>query len=773
MKILTAKEYKEKNPEAYLNDYINYLEEQQKEAETVLESAKSLALSEDVLKQIEAQSREITHILELIETRLGQIILNTVDHLSLEELQAYFDYSVEQKEQEEKKAELEAEKQELEEALSKVNDEIEANLIQNGRSRELYDQTNIGDFFDENITPVQLYSNLLSGNVTEFLHQDIKKALEIECKIQNITLSEKELEKLATQFVSLIRESQKILEYSEDAKEQLAQNLMTENGFLRILPPDFDKQTPIFIAYDFMSFSKTRTYFYDILPPTLQQTLTKERFIGETYESLKRTYEAYQNGDETANEDLNEKERKEKARLEEQLSKVNYDITCLDTKIEARNNFLSDEDALRSVLKAAIEKQLERSQISTEEIRSVVVETEDAANALKAQLVSAYEEYMKKTEMLIKARTILISSSYDSFFYAVDQNNTRRIYKAFGVMATEKVVEPFVGTEQRRLEQLQIMVAIQNELERIGKAIKEKKANSNFITRQFSAYRDSLNRLEAQFNQAKTNGFQKLQSKQLCYIYAPKISCSIMEDGVCLMPNVVTIDPQSFEELRERQQGFWDLSTGIDKNTQRKYLENNLSFVDWDGFAKDLMQRQEELVTKLFDFEKEEDFNFHFSITPEERKTLLKIQQTILDIAESVYEERRNFRQCLGTHMNVLDEKKKAELEAILGKGSNLCRENLATYIENTEEELAVLKKLLFGNRALCGELSLELPEESPVYAETENDLEVRIRNLNIEGIETLQQARFYLNLLSELDTYTVSKEGIKTFCLEHHVKVK
>ena len=91
MKILSPSEYKKQNKDAYLNDYVTYLEEKQQEIEIVMESAKFFALSESVLFDIEKQSEEIMNILIVIEKYTEQIILNSIDTLSLSELQSYFE----------------------------------------------------------------------------------------------------------------------------------------------------------------------------------------------------------------------------------------------------------------------------------------------------------------------------------------------------------------------------------------------------------------------------------------------------------------------------------------------------------------------------------------------------------------------------------------------------------------------------------------------------------------------------------------------------------
>jgi len=100
-----------------------------------MESAKFFALSESVLFDIEKQSEEIMNIFIVIEKYTEQIILNSIDTLSLSELQSYFeslnDFDNRREKANKKKARLR-------QKLLIINGRIEENLYQNGRKKKIY-----------------------------------------------------------------------------------------------------------------------------------------------------------------------------------------------------------------------------------------------------------------------------------------------------------------------------------------------------------------------------------------------------------------------------------------------------------------------------------------------------------------------------------------------------------------------------------------------------------------------------------------------------------
>ena len=119
-----------------------------------------------------------------------------------------------------------------------------------------------------------------------------------------------------------------------------------------------------------------------------------------------------------------------------------------------------------------------------------------------------------------------------------------------------------------------------------------------------------------------------------------------------------------------------------------------------------------------------------------------------------------------------LDSRKVEELEAILGKNSNLSRDALALYIENAKQELKELTIFLAQHQEDYSKLGIMLPningEAKEPSVSKYDELEARMKLLHIDEIETLEDAKCYRNLLLELNEYTVPKEDIKTFYLKH-----
>ncbi|MCI9233732.1 MAG: hypothetical protein HFH08_03940 [Bacilli bacterium] len=779
MNLLNIQEYKRQYPVAHLSDYIQYLEEKQKEVEEILKNSRSFSLNNTILEKIGNQSKEIGQMRKIIESRLWQPILNSIAQLSLEELQSYFDSCNRKEKLEEKRGSAVIKRLLIEESLSDLNWKIES--ITNSRSIEWYQQTDAITFFEDYITPEQISYNLLSVKNPEDLENVIRRAFETENDFQKMALEGYKLDSFVRKFINLLKQSRNIIEYVPDAKEKLSHVFMTKSGIGRILSSEFDSQTPTFLAYDLMNYSKMQTTFYQSLPFFLQEWLQEEHFAGKTYQILKQGYQEYKQGKKSGNEDMIpekivQSKREEQEQLKESLNAINDEITCIEKEIETLGQFLDDAETMRTTLTTAIQSTIETSQVSVDEINVAINETEKATKALKEKLLEVYQELLTKNENLKKARTILTSPDYHSFFQAVEENQMHRIYEAVGVDVPEKMVIPFVEAEEKRYKQIHAMISIQTELEEAYNLISEKKGKSNCFMRQLPSYKKTVKRFNYHYQQILECGFKMLQENDLFSICAPQISMGLtMENVICLPAKVSNHKPESFDEVNGLKQIFWDMNGGIGTNTRKRFLSANPSFDDWDSYVQFLMQTQQELVMKLFHFSKDEEGYYHFQLTDEERKTLLATQKTIIDIAKSTYQERKEFRENLGNPRHSLDEDKKATLESILGNENLLSRENLVIYIENTALEITQLKNLLFSNRALCVELGIPITlEEASKVTEPSNELESKIRNLNIEGITTLQDAILYRDILVGLNQYpTFSNSEIKQFYLAYKLASK
>ncbi len=782
MKILNPNEYKSQNPNAYLDDYLSYLEDAQKAAEETLQSAKSLLDDNSILEDIRTQAEEIFQMAMLVEEYMGQIVLKSIDTLSLEELQSYFNFDSENEQADEQKEKLEEEKSNIKSRLDEIEKQIASNLYANGRVKDFYELDDVKIFFQENPNPDQFLEDLLSSfedNSTNKIVDTFKKQLTVvlktESQIQSIELSTTDIDELVEKIIDLFRTCKNILSYTPDAKTQLTKAILSESGIKQILPGTFDENTALYIIHDLMNLKKLNTAFYTNLPSSLQEKLANGRLQGETYETLLKTYQAFLSGEVLPSDDLSQEEKEEKKELEGKLEKVNYDLASVDAEKESHQKFLTNAEAMRSILREMILEEL-HGQVSAKDIDSIIKEAEKKAEKLKTELEEANKLLSTKTRDLEKAQEILLDSEYHYFFQSVEQNNVRRLYKAFGVNVTEEVILPFLEEEKRRYRQIDIMVTLQNTLSSIYGSIKEKEEKSNFITRNLPAYKESLKQLNEKYQKAIEEAFQNLKQNRLFSINAPQISNESTLGNVIILPSAnQQLEPTSFSEMSGLKQSFWNMSTGIDENTKQRFLAMNTE-TDWETYYQNLMKKQAELVTKLLSFEVGNDGYYTFASSKEEREELKHLQTTIIEILSSIYEERRSFRQSLGDMPTILEAEKVEELEYFLGHGANLSRENLVSYIDQTQNKIESLKALLLNNRSLCLKLGIELPDDGTIIIndaseEENNTLENRIQSLNIDGVTNLEEAIAYRNLLLGLEEYTVPPTKVKQFYLEHKKK--
>lgn len=703
MKILNPHEYKEQNPSAYLDDYLSYLETAQKEAEETLQNAKALLDDSSILNDIQKQAEEIFQMAMLVEEYMGQIVLKSVDTLSLEELQSYFNFDNENKQADERKAQLEEEKKTLKSRLTEIEKQIANNLYSNGRVKEFYEAEDVKLFFQENQDPYQFLEALLNAfdvitpneNIAEQLKKQLEVVLRTEGQIQNIELSANDIDELSEKIIELFKKCKNILNYSPGAKTQLTKVILSESGIRQILPDTFDENTALYMIQGLMNLKKLKTTFYTNLPYSLQEQLVKGRLQGEPYETLLRTYQAFLSGEELPSDDLSIEEKEEKKELEENLERLNYDLVSVDAEKESHKKFLVNRDAMRSVLKEMILGTLQ-GQVSAKDIDSIIKEAENKTERLKSELLEASNLLSTKAK-------------------------------------TEK---------------------------------------ANFITRNLPAHKESLRQLDEQYKKTIEEAFQTLKQKKLFYINTPQISDeSTVGNVIVLPPKEHQPEPTNFSEVNGLKQSFWNMSTGIDENTKQKFLTMNAE-MDWETYYQNLMQTQSELITKLLSFEVGEDGYYTFASTPEEREELKTLQITIIGILSSIYNERKAFRESLGDTPSFLEQEKITELEYFLGHGSNLSRENLAAYIDQTQSKIEALKTLLANNRALCLKLEIEVPEDVAIThdssEEDNHNLENRIQSLDIEGVTNLEEAIAYRNLLLGLEEYTVPPAKVKQFYLEH-----
>ncbi len=803
MKILSPREYKLEHPDAYLEDYLAYLEKEQNEAEETLKSAQKYKLDPSFIQSIEDQVEEIFKMVVLVEEYMAQVILKTVDTLTLEELQSYFNFDDDDKLSEEEKVSLEEERKSIQVRLGEIEKQIESDLYANGRVKEFYEVEDAKQFFTANIKTNEFVEGLLSAlsalsvdsafaTVAVELTKQLTEVIETECRIQNIELSPQEVHELCDQIMELFKEFKNILKRTPGAKEQVASIALSEDGIKKILPEAFDENTAEYLINDLMNLKKLKTTFYTNLPDGLKNKLANERLQGEDYGTLLRTYQAFLNGEELPSDDLSQEEKAEKKSLEGRIETISNKMVSIDADKESRQEFLVNEDAMRASLREQI-LEIIGDQVTAKDIDDIIKEEETRIEGLTHDLEKASKELSGKRKDVKRAKEILLDQDYHYFFQSVELNNVRRIYRFFGVNVTEEVILPFLEEERRRYDQLDIMIKLQNKLCDIYDEIQTKKKKSNIVSRNLPAYKQSLRELDEKYQEAIRAALKELKEKGLCYIDIPQISDESTIGNVILLPAVRHPEPSELIDLAESKQTFWNMATGIDENTKRKFLDRSSKFDNWDDYYHFIMQEQSDLVNKVFNFEKGSDDYYVFASTKDERERLRHLQKLITEILSSIYEERRAFRRNLGEHAIPLNYEKEQELEYFLGKGANLSRENLANYIEQTEYKIAELEGLIKDNSALCVRLGIKLPsdisQDEVVEAPLDSDiidgtikiddiieqlnpeLVEKIKALNIDGVDTYEAAVAYRNTLLEIIEYKVPEIKVKSFVSEHKKK--
>ncbi len=771
MKILTPNNYKEKNENATLKDYVSYLETKQREIETSLSFAKSMLLSESAIENIKNQMKIILRMIENVEQYMGNIVLHSIDDLSLEELKSYFkdDYKhlLEQIE------EVKQKRNQIEEQRVSLTVKIEETLIKEGRAKKFYESEDTALFFalkkDANF-PKRILENLLSDDLPQSLEKDIEFALLMECEIQNISSNAETITKIAAEIAQLLQNSREVALYSEEAKWELVGKLLCEeSAFYQLLDNRFDVTTPSnIIKYLFQKITMMNTKFYTDLPFKIQKKLERERFSGDTYQMLFDTYQAFQNGEE-----VTLLEGQMKNNLETEKKEIEAMLEQLEQEKIELEKTMSNKDAAKEALKQKIKALIgEEANFMLETLKTIAVIEKDEQDLIE-KIKNALSKLAVKYEQLEKSQAILQNPDYDNFFCAEERHNRYRIIHGLaGVNATEEVINPFLKTEIRRLIQYETMIDLENELDSYYATLRSLKEHSNFITRKGKKYKEKIEKLNSAYQKAIKTTFRALEIQDLFRICAPIISPeSTRGNVICIKPNFVKI-PSSFDKMNGmgRIQSFWNILSGIPESVQTDILRKYPKYASWEDYARHLMKEQSLLTDLLFTFSKDEEEYYHFASDSFERSQLLVVQNQIIDIVVLTYEAYKEARIELEPRKygGSCDYEKKAELYSLLGSHTTISKSAVKTLIENIEKDIVELENYLLEHKDFCDEKGIELPpiNEHRELERVETNFDSMIQSLDIEGIDTLSKAKAYKEFLQELSSFTLSSEEIKRFYL-------
>lgn len=759
MKILYPKEYIEENGQTSLREYMEYLELSQLEADDVLKSAVEFSLTDEVIQDINSQLKEIEYILALIEKYMYNIVLNSIDKMSLEELHSYFT---------EQEKDIEDRLTQEQGRLASVTRELEEldRHIQDSRDLDedflrLFKSDDVRDFF-EPITKEEYISGLMSGEYPNDANT-FQNAIKSVLSFLDIEIGNDQLHAVATKMVNKLYKSKKILDYSKKSQSQLIAKLV-DSEELNPTIQDSGVDIKVDIVQELIDQRRKKTSFFRVLPDSMRSELESERLSGDAYKKLQETYEIVKTGGALPSR-VSESDLDKKETLTKKKSEIEATISGLQA--ELREFKTTDGTAMRNRLKSIILSSV-GSQVSMEKVSAAIEAADIKTEEMRDYLETIADGIAAKKTTLSEIDSILGDSENEAFFKDAEKVATARICKWLNIDYSEASVEPLVEAEKKRLEQIRLLMNIQSSLEDLNDSYTELNSKHNFLTKHFASYKDEKEDLDTDYRTIIEDGFKELQEKGLLQIEIS--NAQISNDGGTILgrlPGTATVMATSFDDVFLIDQKFWDFSTGLDEETERQVAAAN-EMDDWKQSSETLMQMQRIMFKNLFSHTKNAEGHYVFKMTPEDRTNLFRLQERIVAITESIYEAYKNRRLDLArAEANFKEDADlKQRISRLVGSDRDLSKRSLEEVKSELSEEIASLTTILQRHKRQCDALGIEV-ESDPTVEDESTDLNADIVALGIEGMTTLEEAKLYRSVLTNLGSFTIPADEVKTFYLK------
>lgn len=772
MSILSQNNYKELNPNASLEEYIDYLERSQRDLEEAMEIASSLDLDKGIVEDLQKKMDEIVNIATILIKNQDKIIINSIELLTIEELQEYFQSEKESLSKEKQK--LLNSKNKLQAELQRTTNEFQKHLHLCQKQEEEFRQNNTKIFFQPIDSTTKMVTSFMYDSYNrDELFNNFKNAILQESKIQQKFISEERASELSEEILSLIEKYRMIAKQMSSRDENLAKKLLSQEGKLTIfsiLPEEFDYQTCHYLIIDILCKEKRKTDFYQHLSPNTQKQLVEERFQGEKYKELYLLYQKVQRG-ESLLEDLIPKDiQQEKSAIKEQIESVDKLLVTIEAEEETISQLLGNKQEMQENLKRKFSSMMQIE--STEELIKRIEQALEKSEQLSADFQQKLKNTVIEIENMMKdieeANQILSNSYYQNYFEQEEIRTTKLLLKTLGISATEMVTEPYLDVEEKRLIQFETIINIQRELSKIQQTYQTLEPERKHYLRNFiksKAYQEKMETLKKHYQQIVNDGFNKLKEQNCLNVLAPTIDILKSKKGhIVTVPQNVKV-PQNFDDLANvaENQTFMDLiHSSFLSNMEGEFCKED----DWSHVIEDAQNTQISLTFKLFDFKKDEEGFYKFSITDEEAKKLLEVQTFIIKILKKDYEIRSQFTQMANQRTIILEWEKEKEFEKKFG--GEFRKETLENFILEMSKKIELLWLFLLKNKDECHKLNIEIPEEilkkeESLVEDTEKSRLVNqpFLDLNIEGIKTIEDAKKYREVLLEMKKFKVSPEQI------------
>lgn len=759
MTILNPVEYKLENVNASLDDYIDHLKAIYWELEDNLLFVESLEnYSIDSVNELQEQMEKIVKICLVIEDNYNRVIVESIKSLEIEDLLPYFNQF---------NAEIETEERMLyhkQEELAK-----QMNAIENV-CKEFLDivekQNNIFDLSENNVdtedffelkTKEDFFTDLIYFETFFELHIEklFEEVLVNKCQKLDINISDEEIVIFVKRIVHLIGEYRNVVNNTSNQDRNFVENLLSHGKgsiyeiLLGLLKPKEINE----VLNEVFVLSKMESVFFNNLPDTLQEILCEENFNGKTFDFLNQIYRKIKYDE---NPPQIEKAQKDFYELFEQYENIRLEAQELTAKHNDFKRIMNNKEAMQTELIKRV------SLISNTETIDELLDR--ICNAINASEVTSNEdinisdiekELTYLQTKLSKASEVLNNKKSQEYFNQKVMEDNKIILTSKGLNSDENIVKPFIFTEQKRLKQIELMINTQRQLKSIHKKIHYFRGEFATLINPYNNY--DVDALIEEYNDIVLECYQTMDKNKYFHINSPSIfMLGIDYKGEEPLPESTTF-PNDFLELTllKNEQLLPDLDGKYFSEETKKYFFPN---GNWDEMAETIINNQVYLIQKLFDYTTDKYGNFKFSLSEADYQKLIMNQNYIISIFKKEYEVRAQAQAALKT---IISEKDIEKLKSTFGL-TEFTKENMEEFIDLTKARIGSLLYQLYINEDKLKEQGIELPEN--IFDNIDLQEFSPFKNLEIDAIKSVEDAEFYINILSDLKAYNVDSETISDF---------
>lgn len=597
MNLFNFKEFKESRlpNDTNFDDYVNYLDSAKKEIEEAIGTAQEIDLKASISSQLEYSLEFINKLLEIINGSKKTIIMQSIDKLSLQDLQSLYDDKIDEYTNELKELNLQ---------LTDIDQQIEVEINEcNQRLSDLkvnYEKEDTEVFFREPDLPFTYIEQLLKANEIneEELQQILVSALQFETNEYKITSSEHSVQCMAEGILTLIKNGRELYKKYPDKLDYIVNSLLADEGIGKVLILYYHENIIDKLCIDMQNISKEKTSFFQGLSTEIQEALRNENFNGSSYKGLYNYRFILLSG----NLDVNPIGSVKLDSLQDERMEIQKSISLVEDKIRKEKDFIQNDKKLKNYLKSMID--FEKVNIpSYLEInnyidRSQEMETIDQQIAENSGYISRLEEILSSTPC-----------------YCDEQELSSNVSKM------DVDMQSYLDVEEARYAQISIMIEAERKLEELEYQIKSLK-NDKFKRALSKSHRQLISEYKRKYDSIIYDTYEKLDDQQILVVEAPDK----------LNGQFINKRPRCFDDLVYVKQVFWNLAD---------YMEEIISY----GLASEedirkLSTIQKHCVNKLFNYSKDEDGYYQFSIDDDERNILLQCQESIVYLARALIEKR-------------------------------------------------------------------------------------------------------------------------------------